>query len=95
MIEQIEKNEVSSKVSECLEDIIGILNKHRLSYEEIVLMFSNLSYTLGASMDGYKEKGPSIDELEKMYYTKPTAGIALMMTGMEASVWYNNLIKKS
>jgi hypothetical protein len=87
-IEQVEDN----KVSDCLSEIVEVLQKYHFKVNDLLLLYSNLSYTLGASIDGYKEKGPSPDELEKLYYTNPTVGIALMMTGINASVWRETIM---
>jgi uncharacterized protein YejL (UPF0352 family) len=82
------------KVSKCHDDLIKVFQKHGLTVPEIVIVFGNLGYTLGASIEGYKGTGPSQDEVMKNYYKDPDRiGNALMAQGMIITTWYDKLLK--
>jgi len=83
------------KVSEAHEKIVDMLKEKKLTVGELLVLYGNLGYTLGASIAGYKEKGPSPEELEKLYYTgssdrKKHLGVALMLQGMTVTSWYED-----
>jgi hypothetical protein len=85
------------KVSDTHERIVDILQELKLSIGELLILYGNLGYTLGASIAGYKEKGPSPEELERMYYAKDSSedprhqlGVALMLQGMTTTSWQSS-----
>lgn len=83
------------KVSDAHERIVTVLQEQKLTVGELLVLFGNLGYTLGASIAGYKEKGPSPEELEKLYYAgssnkKKHLGVALMLQGMTVTSWYED-----
>ena len=78
------------KCSLLLTEIVELFQKHSPTEGEILVAYWNLGYTLGASIEGYIETGPSVEELKKSYYSKPTVGIALMLQGIEVTGWYQD-----
>ena len=78
------------KVSDTHEKIIEVFQEAKLTVGEILVLYGNLGYTLGASIEGFKDKGPAIEELQKKYYTSPSPGIALMLQGAEITTWYGD-----
>lgn len=82
-----------SKVDNCLTDLVKIFNKYKLNVKEILLTYGNLGYNLGAAIGGYKDKGPSVDELELLYATKPTVDVALMINSLQINLWGDDLNK--
>ena len=83
------------KVSEGHEKIVEVFRELGLTIGEIIVLYGNLGYTLGASIAGYEEKGPSPEELEKMYYEgngskRKQLGVALMQQGMLCTSWYDS-----
>ena len=81
------------KAQEAFGELVDVFQRHRLTVAEILIVLGNLSYTLGASMEGFKEKGPSMEELQKMYYLSPTPGIALMINGVTVCLYFSDLNK--
>jgi hypothetical protein len=77
----------SDKTSECLDRIITIIKEAKLNISELVILYSNLGYTLGASIEGFKDNGPSLENLNKMYYSNPTIGVALMLQSLLINSW--------
>lgn len=61
---------------------------------EIIIALGNLEYTLGASIDGYKGKGPGIEKLKELYYSSPSVGVAMMLNGITVTSWYEGLKQK-
>jgi hypothetical protein len=82
------------KASQALSDLIDVFQKKKLTIGEILVVYGNLGYALGASIEGYDDKGPSISELEKLYYSNPTPGVALMLQGVTVTTWYEDWVKK-
>lgn len=78
-----------SKVEACYEELVEVFRKHKLRVGEILIAYGNLGYTLGASVAGYKAKGPDVEELQKLYYTKPSPGVGLMLQGITITTWYD------
>jgi len=76
------------RVNRVYEKLVGIFQEEKLTVGEIIIAYGNLGYTLGASIEGYQEKGPSPEELEKLYYSNPTLGVALMVQAMTVTGWY-------
>lgn len=81
------------KVEACYEELVEVFRKHGLSVGEILVAYGNLGYTLGASIDGHKGKGPTPEELKRLYYSKPSAGVALMLQGITVTSWYDEYAK--
>lgn len=84
------------KVSKCHDDLIKVFQKHGLTVPEIVIVYGNLGYTLGASIEGYKGTGPSQDEVIKKYYQNTdNIGNALMAQGAIITTWYTTLLEQA
>lgn len=81
------------KVSKVHAELIKVFQKYSLNVGELLLVYGNLGYTLGASVDGHQGTGPSIQELKEAYYTQPTVGVALMLQGIEVTTWHDDLVK--
>lgn len=77
------------KVDQCYKELVEVFRKHKLRVGEILIAYGNLGYTLGASVEGYGEKGPGLKELERLYYTQASAGLGLMLSGLTISSWYD------
>lgn len=84
------------KASQALEEVLQIYQRHTLSVGELIAVTSNLLYSLGSSMSEfygikYEDKGPSIEELKKLYYSEPERiDIAFMLQGLTMSTWYES-----
>lgn len=77
-------------------DLVAVFQKHRPTIGEILIAYGNLGYTLGASIGGYDQQGPSLEELQKLYYTSPErVDIALMIQGITTTTWLEDLEKIS
>jgi hypothetical protein len=83
------------KASEALEELLNVFQKYHLNPEEIVLVMSNLLYSLGASVEGHDDQGPSVTEVMEAYYTNPTVGNALMAQGLLMNQEWMSVFKKA
>ncbi|HUU86419.1 MAG TPA: hypothetical protein VMX17_01530 [Candidatus Glassbacteria bacterium] len=79
------------KISEAHSEILNILQNKKLNVKELVLLYGNLGYTIGASIGGYQDKGPSEEEVLKMYMEKPSIDVALMAQGINITTWIDDL----
>jgi len=60
----------------------SVKNAH-LTTATLVIVLSNLLYSVGASMEGFDGEGPSVDETLKGHYANPSnIGYALMAQGL-------------
>lgn len=75
------------KTSALLEDTRQLINQYNLDVPQLIHFYGNLGYLIGASMAGYKEKGPSLEELKRQYYLNPTVDIAMMLQGLTITTW--------
>lgn len=73
------------------ERLVDVFQEERPTVGETIIALGNLMYSLGASIGGYKDKGPGHEELSKMYYEKnpPTVDVALMLQGLQTTTWYD------
>ncbi len=67
-------------------ELLALFQKYKLTADQIILTYSNLGYSLGASIDGVKDK-ISLEELELKYATAPTMGVSLMLQCLLMSTW--------
>jgi len=81
------------KIGKILDKVLDMINKSKLTIPELIILIGNLSYFIGASIAGFVEKGPSIDDLKKEYYRNPTIDIALMLQGLEITTWEEDFLK--
>jgi hypothetical protein len=89
-----ETNINSEKTSEVLDKMLEVLKENKLNTLELIVLLSNLGYSIGASIEGFENSGPSFEELQKMYYSNPTVGVALMNQAMLLSSWISQLTEK-
>jgi hypothetical protein len=86
------------KVQHIYDELINIFKCYKPTVFEILTAYSNLGYSLGASIEGFKDKGPPIEELQELYYKNPTLGVALMCQAVEVMGWgetyQKNQVKK-
>lgn len=83
------------KANEALGEMIEVLDKHKLRVQDLVVVYGNLGYAIGAAIEGFKEeKGPDVEELQKLYHSDPTVGVALMLQGMLVTSWHDQIINK-
>lgn len=82
------------KITNCLSNILELIQNNRFKVGELILLYGNLGYSIGASIEG---EAKTIEELNKLYYTNPTVGIALMLNGAMVNSWFDdyNKITKS
>jgi len=84
------------KASTLLSELIEVYQKHRPTVGEILAVTSNLLYSLGSSMSAFYgekigDKGPSIEELNKIYYSEPgRIDVAMMLQAVTLSTWYTD-----
>ena len=79
------------RCNEMFEELVEVFQKHRPTVGEIIVAYGNLGYTLGASVNNYKGKGPGIEQLKELYYKNPgDIGIALMLQGLTVTTWYGD-----
>jgi len=72
-------------------ELVEIFQKHKPTVGEILVALGNLSYTLGASVGQFPEKGPGIEELKRLYYSEPgRLDVALMISGITVISWYED-----
>jgi hypothetical protein len=81
------------KVSAAVEKIMKLLNKTKLNIPELLVLYGNLGYHIGASIAGLDSKGPNIEELKRAYYQNPTVDVGLMLQGMLITAWEEDYIK--
>src|SRR5262245_5584559 len=87
------EEEEEQKTSQALDEIISVLKKYNLRVQDLILLYGNLGYSIGASIAGIDTKeGPSIEELQKQYYEKPSIDIAMMLQGMLTTTWYEDVL---
>lgn len=84
-------NVSASKIEKAYTDLVKVFNKYKLNVPEMLIAYGNLGYALGASIGGYEGKGPSSEELNKLYATNPTVDVALMISGLICCTWVDNL----
>lgn len=85
------KKQIDFDVEKCekiYEELVKVFQENKPTINEIILALSNLTYTLGASIEGYKKKGPSFEDLQKLFYSNPTIGIAIMLQGLTMGTWF-------
>lgn len=71
-----------NKVTAILAKIHKLLNKEHLTIPELLLLYGNLGYEIGASMAMIEGPGPSLQELQLEDKINPTVDVALMLTGL-------------
>lgn len=83
-----------AKIIKVMEQIVKLLNKHSLSIPQLLVLYGNLGYHIGASMAGCTSPGPTIEELKKSYYSNPTVDVGLMLQGLIITDWEKDFLAK-
>jgi len=79
------------KCNDLYTGLVEVFQENKPTVGEIIIAMGNLLYTLGASIEGYGEKGPGFEELKKLYYMNPSKiGLAMMMQGLTMTTWYED-----
>ena len=82
------------KVAKLLSKILKLINKQKLNPAELLVFYGNLGYHIGASMAGFKNKGPSLEVLKREYYQHgPTVDVGLMIQGLTITDWEKDYLK--
>jgi hypothetical protein len=87
-------------VGQTIQDIEAVLSKANLTVGELLLVYGNLGYRLGANLrracydDKFVSEPPNLEKLNKLYYINPTEDIALMLTGLTVTAWVQSLENK-
>ena len=82
------------KCSKLYEELLNVFQKHKPTVAEIIVAYGNLGYSLGASIEGYGDKGPPFEEIEKMYYEEPgKLGVAFMLQAFTTLKWYDDYLE--
>lgn len=75
-------------------ELVLVFQKYKPTVGEILIAYGNLGYTIGASIGGFNKEGPSVEELQKLYYTNPERiDVALMLQGITTTTWLEDLEK--
>jgi len=82
------------RAAAALEKIKEAFNKEKLSVAEIIVVYGNLGYILGASIAGFKVEGPGIDELNHAYNLDPTIDLGLMIQGLLITSWVDDFLER-
>lgn len=82
------------KCSQLYQDLLTVFQNAKPTVGEIIIALGNLEYALGASIGGYKDKGPTFEELQKMYYSlekegPPRIDLALMLQGHNTTSFFD------
>lgn len=77
------------------KEIIDVLSKHKLKTTDLILVLSNVIFSVGTSIEGIDPNNlPTLEELQKKYYTDKTIGTTLMLQGLLTKNWHEDLIKQ-
>lgn len=80
--------------SKMYQELVEIFKKYKPTVGEILIAYGNLGYTLGASIGQWPNPGPSVQELEKIYYSdQARLDAAMMLMGHQVTEWYNDYQK--
>src|SRR5271165_6165274 len=82
-----------AKVEKMYEELVQVFKTYRPTVGEILIAYGNLGFALGASIEGYKGEGPTLEQVKEMYYKNPTLGVALMAHSVEVCGWYDTYNK--
>ncbi len=68
--------------------VLNLINKTGFTPRELFLFWVALGWDIGQAIHGKLE---TIEDLEKMYYTRPALGTAMMLQSKIASSWLEDL----
>jgi len=69
------------KINKTVEKAIKLLDKEKLSIEELIVAIGNLAIVAGSNIAGLEGQVIDPDILNKEYYSNPTIDVALMLQG--------------
>ena len=79
------------KCNDLYIQLIETFQKHKPTVGESIIALGNTMYALGASIGGFKDVGPSPEEVEKLYYQYPDKiEYALMAQAMIICSWFSS-----
>ena len=79
------------KCNKAYEELVRVLQDNKLTVSELIIAIGNLSYTIGASIEGFQDKGPGLEEVQRLYKEHPEKiGIAFMVQGLMVTTWLNS-----
>lgn len=71
--------------------LVEVFQEIKPTVGEIIIAYGNLGYTLGASIGGFSDKGPGLEDLKRLYYSEPgRLDVALMLQGLTVTTWYED-----
>jgi hypothetical protein len=76
-----------NKVAATLAKIHRLLNREHFTIPELLLLYGNLGYEIGAAIAMIEGPGPSLQELQLEDKINPTIDCALMLQGLLVSTW--------
>ena len=86
------EEEEQAKAGQALQELMDVLNKYKLRTQDLIAVYGNLGYAIGGTIESIDpSQGPSLEELQKRYYARPTLGVALMLQGMLTTSWYDQI----
>ena len=72
--------------------ITEIVNDQSISVHEMLHVIGNVCYSIGASLNGYKGRGPNVEQLKQEYINDPeNLGTALMLNGLTIQTWTQDI----
>lgn len=80
-------------INHTLNEILDVLGGANLNVQELLVLYGNLGYYIGASIAGFTGKGPSLEEIKREYYSKPTVDVGLMLQGMLITEWEKDYLE--
>jgi hypothetical protein len=84
-----------ARVIKVLAKVMKVINKHNMTITDLIVMYGNLGYHIGASIAGVDpNSGPTLTELEQAYYTNPTIDVSLMIQGLQTTEWEKDFVAK-
>lgn len=93
----INESESRAKIEKVITQLTKVFDKNKLTIPEILIVYGNLGYSLGASIRKSIDPNSSIptsEELELLYATNPTVDISLLIQGLLIISWADSLNKK-
>lgn len=83
------------KVAKTVAAILKLINKSKLNIPELIILYGNMGYHIGASMAGLNRtgQGPGLEELKREYYSNPTIDVGLMLQGLIITEWEKDYLK--
>lgn len=83
-----------TKITTLVDQVHNWINENPLTIPELILFYGNLGYHLGASIAGFNNTGPTLEELQKAYYADPTVDVGLMLQGLLITTWEESFRQK-